>query len=84
MEEYPMARDVKALDSSMRKLQQSCEEPGTHKCFDEFFRIIHGPGWTTVLDEFFVGAMIATMQDQVQNVTKHLESLMEGARQVGR
>jgi hypothetical protein len=79
-----MARDVKALESSMRKLQQSCTELGSHKYFDEFAQIIHRPGWTTVLDEFFVGAMIATMQDQVQNVTKHLESLMEGARQVGR
>jgi len=79
-----MARDVKALEGSMRKLQQSCSELGSHKYFDEFFQIIHRPGWTTVLDEFFVGTMIATMQDQVNNVTKHLERLMEGARQVGR
>jgi hypothetical protein len=79
-----MAKDIKALESSMRKLQQCCTELGSHKCFDEFAQIIHRPGWTTVLDEFFVGAMIATMQDQVQNVTKHLESLIEGARQVGR
>jgi hypothetical protein len=79
-----MARDIKALESGMRKLQQSCAGLGSHKYFDEFFQIIHRPGWTTVLDEFFVGAMIANMQDQVQNVTKHLETLMEGARQVGR
>jgi hypothetical protein len=37
-----------------------------------------------VLDEFFVGAMIGNMQDQVQNLAKQLETLMEGARQVGR
>ncbi len=79
-----MARDIKALESSMRKLQQSCAELGSQKHFDEFLQIIHRPGWTTVLDEFFVGAMIVNMQDQVQNVTKHLETLMEGARQVGR
>jgi hypothetical protein len=79
-----MARDVKALESSMRKLQQSCAELGSHKYFDEFFQIIHRPGWTTVLDEFFVGAMIATMQERVQGVAKQLETLMEGARQVGR
>jgi hypothetical protein len=79
-----MARDVKALENGMRKLQQSCAELGSQKYFDEFLQIIHRPGWTTVLDEFFVGAMIANMQDQVQNVTKHLEALMEGARQVGR
>ena len=79
-----MARDVKALESNMRKLQQSCAELGRHQYFDEFFQIIHRPGWTTVLDEFFVGAMIAGMQDQVQSVTKHLDKLMEGARQVGR
>jgi hypothetical protein len=82
--EFPMARDLKALESNMRKLQQSCAELGSQKYFDEFFQIIHRPGWTTVLDEFFVGAMIANLQDQVQNVTKHLETLMEGARQVGR
>jgi hypothetical protein len=79
-----MARDIKALESGMRKLQQSCAALGSHKYFDEFFQIIHRPGWTTVQDEFFVGAMITNMQDQVQNVTKHLETLMEGARQVGR
>jgi hypothetical protein len=79
-----MARDIKALESGMRNLQQSWAELGSQKYFDEFFQIIHRPGWTTVLDEFFVGAMIANMQDQVQNVTKHLETLMEGARQVGR
>ena len=79
-----MASDVKALESSMRKLQQSCAELGKHQYFDEFFQIIHRPGWTTVLDELFVGAMIAGIQDQVQSATKHLERLMEGARQVGR
>ena len=79
-----MARDIKALENSMRKLQQNCSELASHKYFDEFFQIIHRPGWTTVLDEFFVGAMIANMQDQVQNLSKHLETLMEGARQVGR
>jgi hypothetical protein len=79
-----MARDVKALESGMRKLQRSCAELGSQKYFDEFLQIIHRPGWTTVLDEFFVGAMIANMQDQVQNVTKGIETLMEGARQVGR
>ena len=83
-EEILMARDVKALESSMRKLQQNCAEFGSHKHFDEFFQIIHRPGWTTVLDEFFVGAMIGNMQDQVQNLAKQLERLMEGARQVGR
>ena len=79
-----MARDIKALESSMRRLQQNCAELGSHKYFDEFFQIIHRPGWTTVLDEFFVGTMISNMQDQVQNLSKQLESLMEGARQVGR
>jgi hypothetical protein len=79
-----MARDIKALERGMRKLQQSCAELGSQKYFDEFLQIIHRPGWTTVLDEFFVGAMIANMQDEVENVTKHLETLMEGARQIGR
>jgi hypothetical protein len=79
-----MARDLKALENNMRKLQQSCADLGSHKYFDEFFQIIHRPGWTTVLDEFFVGAMIATMQEQVQTAGKQLEALMEGARQVGR
>ena len=75
-----MERDIKALESGMRKLRQSCAELGSQKYFDEFLQIIHRP----MLNEFFVGAMIANMQDQVQNVTKHLETLMEGARQVGR
>jgi hypothetical protein len=48
-----MARDVKALESGMRKLQQSCAELGSQKYFDEFLQTIHRPGWTTVLDEFF-------------------------------
>ena len=79
-----MAKDLKALETNMRKLQQSCAELGSHKYFDEFLQIIHHPGWTTVLDEFFVGAMIATMHEQVQTVGKQLETLMRGARQVGR
>jgi hypothetical protein len=79
-----MAHDVKAMESNMRKLQQSCAELGGHQYFDEFLQIIHRPGWTTVLDEFFVGAMIAAIQDQVDGAMKHLERLMEGARQVGR
>jgi len=45
-----MARDVKALEGN-RKLQQSYAELGRHQYFDEFFQIIHRPGWTTVLDE---------------------------------
>jgi hypothetical protein len=61
-----MTRDVKALESGMRKLQQSCVGLGSQKYFDEFLQIIHPPGRTTVPDEFFVGAMIANMQDQVQ------------------
>jgi hypothetical protein len=79
-----MAQDFKALEASMRKLQQSCAELGGHRYFDEFFQIIHRPGWTTPQDEVFVGAMIAAIQDQVDGATKHLGRLMEGARQVGR
>ena len=43
----------------MRKLQQSWVELGRHQYFDEFLQTIHRPEWTTVLDDFFVGAMIA-------------------------
>ena len=43
-----MAKDLKALETNMRKLQQSCAELGSHKYFDEFLQIIHHPGWTTV------------------------------------
>lgn len=79
-----MARDVKKLEHSMKRLQQSCAELGASPSFEEFFRIIHHAGWTTVLDEFFVGAAIAAMQEQVQSLAGQLGRLMEGARQVGR
>ena len=50
-----MARDVKALEASMRKLQQSCAELGRHQYFDEFFQIIHRPGWTMCSMSFSSG-----------------------------
>ena len=79
-----MARDVKALENSMKKLQQSCTRLGDSQSFDEFFQIIHHAGWTTIIDEFFVGSAIEGMQEQIQSVANQLGRLMEGARQVGR
>jgi len=77
-----MARDVKSFQSNMRELQQSFAALGAHKHFDEFYQIILHPGFTTKTDEFFVATIISAMRDQVQSVTRQLESLMTGARHI--
>jgi hypothetical protein len=77
-----MAKDVAAIEERMRRLRDSLTELSSSKDFDEFFRIIHTGGWTTLIDEYFVSTMIATMQEQVQNVAAQVESLMKGARMI--
>ena len=78
-----MAKDIARIESSMKRLHQSLTTLASSSDFDEFFRIIHFPGWTTIIDEYFVLTMIEAMEGQMRNVSAELANLMKGARMIG-
>jgi hypothetical protein len=53
-----MAHDVEGLQVNMKALQQQLVDLGSHKHFDEFYRMIRQPWWTSVQDAFFVNAIV--------------------------
>jgi len=77
-----MAKDIGAIEQGMRELRDRLTALSSGSDFDEFFQIIHFPGWTTLIDEYFVQMMIAAMQEQVRSVSAQFESLMKGARMI--
>jgi hypothetical protein len=77
-----MAKDIAAIEQGMKELHDSLTALSSGSDFDEFFRMIHFPGWTTLIDEYFVQMMIAAMQEQVRSVSAQFESLMTGARMI--
>jgi hypothetical protein len=73
---------VKHLDSQIRDLHKQLralgDENGAQNA--ELFRIIHNPGWTTVLDVALAASHVEAVQAQLKALTSMLQTLQQGAK----
>jgi hypothetical protein len=71
------------LASGIKTLQQTIAKLGHDDPTPELLRIIHKPGWTTIAEFALVTAGLQAAQDHAEALTRQLNGLLAGARQVG-
>jgi len=76
-------RHVEQLDERIRDLSAAFADLGTSDDFKELFRIIHGPGWTTLPEVFLMNALVDSAERAVDDARRVRQALLEGARAVG-
>lgn len=76
-------KEIRALESSLKRLSQSLAELGGGRDIEELIPIIHGPGYTTEVEHYFVAGITDSLTQQVQNVTWLKNLLIEGTRVIG-
>jgi hypothetical protein len=76
-------KEIRALESSLKGLSQSLAELGGGKDIEELIHVIHGPGYTTEVEHYFVAGITDSLAQQVQNLTWLKNLLIEGTRVIG-
>jgi hypothetical protein len=76
-------RHIEQLDHRLRDLSAAFADLGTSDDFEEVFRIIHFPGWTTVIDVFFMNTLIDSAERAVNDARLVRKALLEGAQAIG-
>ena len=76
-------KEIRALESGLKQLSQSLAELGGGRDIEELIPIIHGPGYTTEAEHYFVAGITDSLTQQVQNVTWLKNLLIEGTRVIG-
>jgi hypothetical protein len=76
-------KEIRALESSLKRLSQSLAELGGGQDIEELIPIIHGPGYTTEVEHYFVAGITDSLTQQVQNATWLKNLLIEGTRVIG-
>ena len=68
------------LESQVKGLQESLARLAASDQFEEFFRHIHQPGWTTPAEFYLVSRVVDNMQVQLRNFEQLQQTLVEGSR----
>jgi hypothetical protein len=78
-----MKHDIDGLETKLRTLNKSLADLGSQNVSEEFFRIIHGPGWTTPAEFALVSAMVDSIQNQLTSAHGQFRQMMTAARGIG-
>jgi hypothetical protein len=73
---------IKQLESQIREVHKQLRNLGDENSSGatELFRIIHNPGYTTVLDVALATAQLESVQAQLRALTSMMQSLQQGAK----
>jgi len=74
---------VKELNRRLHELDAAYVGLGKSDDFEELFRIIHSPGWTTWPEVFLVNALVDAAESNVRDAQRLRKALLEGARAIG-
>ena len=74
--------DVKKLEDRVKALHQNLMKLGDGKDMEEFFTIIHKPGWTTPAEFMLVSGLLQSMNAQVKTLAGLKQVLLAGSRAV--
>jgi len=74
---------IDELDRRLRDLSAAFVGLGASDDFEELFRIIHNPGWTTLIDVQFMNALVDAAQRSADDARHLRAALLEGARAIG-
>jgi hypothetical protein len=70
------------LDRRLRDLSASYRSLGDDSDFLDLFQIIHHPGWTTLIDVFFMNTLVEAAERSADDARHLRKALLEGARAV--
>jgi hypothetical protein len=73
---------VAHLETKIKSLNADLAKLGDSKPMEEFLRIIHQPGWTTIAEGLFVEAIVASMHAQASAALELRTSLLNAASRV--
>jgi hypothetical protein len=73
---------IKQLDTQIRDVHKQLRALGDENSGSnaELFRIIHNPGYTTVLDLQLAASHLEAVQAQIRAITSMLQSFQQGAK----
>lgn len=69
---------IEKLDRRLRELSATLAGLGSTDDIDEMLKVIHGPGWTTLQDVFFVNTMLDVVQQTATNAAQQRAALRDG------
>ena len=75
--------ELPQLEAQIKELRANITHLSDPQAFDEFLRIIHHPGYTTVAEHTLVKGIVESMGMQTKNLTTLKQTLLTGARAVG-
>ena len=75
---------VEALEGKIKKLQTALTSFSVSEDFDELWKIIHRPGWTTPAEGIFASGLIESMIGQVEVLASMRKMLLTASREVGK
>ena len=76
--------DIKRCEAQAQQLVTGLETLADKREFEEFIKIIHGPGWTTIAEAIFVTGIMDSMQTHATALHALKKALLAGSRAVGR
>lgn len=75
---------IVALERKIKELQTALTSFSVSEDFDELWRIIHQPGWTTVAEGIFASGLIESMMGQIGVLTSMRKMLLSASREVAK
>jgi len=75
---------IEKLDQRLRELSAAFASLGSTDDIDEILAIIHGPGWTTLRDVFFVNTLLEVVQQTAADAAHHRAALREGVLRIAK
>ena len=79
MEKHELAK----LESHINSIKSAQADLGTPDGWDELWRIIHQPGWTSVAESALVFSILDSVYNQTRQLAALKNDLLSGARAVG-
>jgi hypothetical protein len=75
-------KHIEELDRRLHDLRDAFADLGSCGDFEELFKIIHNPGWTTLIDVLFMNVVVDAAGRAADDARRLRSALLEGARAV--
>jgi len=76
-------QELAKVESHINSIKAAHADLGTPDGWDELWRIIHQPGWTTVAESTLVFSILESVLNQTRQLAALKNGLLAGARAVG-
>ena len=75
--------DIAKLEEEINNFYERLHELADNNKREEFIRVIHRPGWTTVAEYKLVAGLVSGINEQLITLQDHVQTLYEGSDSIG-